>query len=124
MSFFPSLIASFLAGIFGAMGLGGGSVLIIYLTVFIGVEQLAAQGTNLIFFLQAAVVALFIYSKKGIIKWQKIFPVMVFGVAGTLIASFFVGMINGDIIKKIFGVFIVGYGLFEIFGKRKNISAK
>lgn len=118
MSVVSSIIASFLAGIFGSMGLGGGSVLIIYLTVFAGVEQLTAQGINLIFFLPTAAVALFIYSKKRIIKWREILPIMVFGAVGTLLAGFFIGMIKADLIKKIFGVVIVGYGLYEIFGKR------
>ena len=69
MSAFLLILAGFLAGIFGAMGLGGGSVLIIYLTVFAGVKQLAAQGINLIFFLPTAAVAVFVYSKKRIIKY-------------------------------------------------------
>lgn len=42
---------AFLAGMAAAMGLGGGSFLIIYLTVFAGVSQQAAQGINLVFFM-------------------------------------------------------------------------
>lgn len=120
MSTFASLLAGFLAGIFGSMGLGGGSILIIYLTVFAGVEQLTAQGINLIFFLPTAAVALFIYSKKGIIKWRRILPIMLLGSAGTLISGFFIGIIKGGLIKKLFGIVIIFYGLFEILGKNKK----
>jgi len=113
-----ALLAGLMSGIIGGMGLGGGAVLIIYLTVFAGVNQLAAQGINLIFFLPTAAVAIFIYSKKRIIKWRKILPIMIFGAVGTLISGFFVGRLNADFIKRLFGVVIVFYGLYEIF-KRK-----
>ena len=36
-------IAGFLSGMLGAMGLGGGSVLILYLTLSASVEQLQVQ---------------------------------------------------------------------------------
>lgn len=119
MSFVLPLLAGFLAGIAGAMGLGGGSVLIIYLSVFAGVEQLAAQGINLIFFLPTAAVAVFIYSKKGIIKWRKILPVMIFGAVGTIITGFWVGQLKSELIKSIFGFVIVFYGLYELFCRKK-----
>lgn len=118
MSLFSSVMASFFAGVFGAMGLGGGSVLIIYLTVFAGLEQLAAQGINLIFFLPTAAVAIYIYSRKKIIKWKSIFPIMVSGSIGTLISSFFVGMLNAGFIKSLFGIVIIFYGLYEIFSSK------
>ena len=119
VSVFSSILAGFLAGIAGAMGLGGGSVLIIYLTVFAGVKQLAAQGINLIFFLPTALVALFVYSKKGIIKWRIILPVMILGAVGTLVTGFWVGQLKAELIKKLFGGVIVIYGFYELFCKRK-----
>ena len=44
-----ALLAGLLSGIIGGMGLGGGAVLIIYLTVFMDIKQLSAQGINLLF---------------------------------------------------------------------------
>lgn len=120
MSIISPLIAGFLAGIAGAMGLGGGSVLIIYLTVFAGVDQLAAQGINLIFFLPTAAVALMIYSKKGIIKWKIILPVMLLGAVGTLVTGIWVGHLKAELIKKLFGGVIVIYGLYELFCKKEK----
>ncbi|MBO5105283.1 MAG: sulfite exporter TauE/SafE family protein [Clostridia bacterium] len=120
MSVFLPILAGFLAGIFGAMGLGGGSVLIIYLTVFAGVKQLAAQGINLIFFLPTAAVAVFVYSKKRIIKWRTILPVMIFGAIGTLVTGFWVGNLNSELVKKLFGIVIVFYGLYELFAQKST----
>lgn len=124
MSVILPVIAGFLAGIAGAMGLGGGSVLIIYLTVFAGIEQLAAQGINLIFFLPTAAVALFVYSKKGIIKWKTILPVMVLGAIATLVTGFWVGQLKGELIKKLFGFVIVIYGLYELFFQKQSTSKR
>ena len=39
-----ALAAGLLSGIIGAMGLGGGAVLIIYLSVFTDMPQLKSQG--------------------------------------------------------------------------------
>lgn len=120
MTYVFAVLAGFLSGIAGAMGLGGGSVLIIYLTFFAGVEQLTAQGINLIFFLPTAAVAVFIYSKKGIIKWRRILPLMIFGVIGTLVSGWLVGLFSAELVKRLFGGVIAVYGFYEIFGKKKK----
>ena len=54
MSFIFYLLAGFVSGLFGGMGMGGGTVLIPVLTLFFGVEQHIAQATNLIAFLPMA----------------------------------------------------------------------
>lgn len=113
-------LAGFVSGIAGALGLGGGSVLIIYLTLFAGVKQLAAQGTNLIFFIPIAAISVFIYAKRGVIKWRAILPLMVGGVVGTLTSSFLVSLINGDLLSKLFGGFIIVYGIIMLFTKNKS----
>lgn len=117
-----SLLAGFLAGVTGSMGLGGGSVLLIYLMVFAGVPQLTAQGINLIFFLPTAALALFIYSKKKIIKWKQIMPIMIFGTLGTLVSSWIVNFINVDFLRQIFGGLIASLGIYEIIKKKKKGS--
>jgi len=44
-------IVSFLSGIMASMGLGGGMVLILYLSAINGLDQLSSQGINLLFFI-------------------------------------------------------------------------
>lgn len=113
-------IAGLVSGIAGSMGLGGGSVLIIYLTLFAGVKQLAAQGTNLIFFVPIAAVSVFIYAKRGIIKWRTVLPIMAGGVIGTVGSGLAVSLIGGELLSKIFGGFIILYGLIMLFSKNKS----
>ena len=49
---FAVIVSSLLSGLLGVMGFGGGSVLIIYLTSFLHMEQRQAQGINLVFFIE------------------------------------------------------------------------
>lgn len=65
---------AFLSGIFASMGLGGGMVLIVYLTVFAGFSQLAAQGINLVFFIPIAIISLVLHTKNKLVEWKKAVP--------------------------------------------------
>lgn len=113
-----STLAGVLAGTAGAMGLGGGSVLLIYLTVFAGVNQFTAQGINLLFFLPTAAFAVVVYVKRKVIEWKKIIPIMLFGSLGTVLSSWAVSYLSPDLIRKIFGGLIIVYGVTQLFKKK------
>ncbi|MBQ4154756.1 MAG: sulfite exporter TauE/SafE family protein [Clostridia bacterium] len=115
-----SVLAGFLAGVAGAMGLGGGSVLLIYLTVFAGVEQLSAQGINLIFFIPIALTAVIIYSRKGIIKFKQIIPIIIAGMFASITVGYFVKFLDTGLLRKIFGGFVLVYGIIQLFTKNKT----
>ncbi len=109
-----SIIAGFLSGLIGSMGFGGGGVLIIYLTVFMNVPQLKAQGINLLFFIPCAVLATIIYTIKKKIKYKEILPVIIGGVMGAILSSFVLNLINTDYLSKIFAVFLIVMGVTSI----------
>lgn len=117
-----ALLAGLLSGIIGGMGLGGGAVLIIYLTVFRDVEQLKAQGINLLFFIPIAIVAVIIYAFKKQIKWRITLPVAAGGIIGAACGFFLTDIIGGGLTAKLFGGFLVILGVKEIFSKSKNRS--
>ena len=101
------------------MGLGGGAVLIIYLTLFTETEQLAAQGINLLFFIPIALVAVTVYAIKKQIKWNIMLTLSLGGLLGSLAGIFLADFLGGEITSKIFGAGLVILGFIEIF-KRKN----
>lgn len=117
-----ALLAGLLSGIIGGMGLGGGAVLIIYLTVFRDVEQLKAQGVNLLFFIPIALVAVIIYAFKKQIKWRITLPVAAGGIIGAVGGFFLTDIIGGGLTAKLFGGFLIILGIKEIFSKSKNRS--
>lgn len=110
-----SYIAAFITGIFAAMGVGGGMILIIYLTFFAGLPQLAAQGINLIYFIPIAVLAVIIHTKNKLIEWKKIIPSLIFGTITAVLGAILADYLGSDILGKIFGGFIIIIGIKELF---------
>lgn len=115
-----ALLAGLMSGIIGGMGLGGGAVLIIYLTVFQNMEQLRAQGINLLFFIPIALVAVIIYSLKKQIKWCATLPLAIGGILGAVGGFYLTDFIGGNFTAKLFGGFLILLGLKEIFTKNKT----
>ncbi|MBP1580771.1 MAG: sulfite exporter TauE/SafE family protein, partial [Oscillospiraceae bacterium] len=62
-----SLLLVFLASVLGSMGLGGGSLLLLYLMLFTDLPQAEAQAINLFLFLPTAAVAILLHKKNGLL---------------------------------------------------------
>lgn len=115
------VLAGLVGGILGGMGMGGGTLLIPLLTLFLDVSQKSAQAYNLVSFIPMAVVALFLHKKQGLIKPQNIgfiiIPAVISAVGGALLAV----NLDSDFLKKGFGVFLIVLGIIFFVG---NISKK
>ncbi len=111
------IVAGFLSGIIGAMGLGGGGVLLIYLSAFLGIDQLKAQGINLLFFIPIGTVSVIIYAIKKEIKWKKVLLFSLFGLLGALGGFFLSKFLGAEITGKVFGGLLVLLGINSIFKK-------
>jgi uncharacterized membrane protein YfcA len=118
--------AGFLSGIIASMGLGGGAVLLLYLTLIANVPQQQAQGINLLFFLPCAMVALVIHGIKKQIEWKKAAVMALGGLPGAVCGWLLSGVFAPDILQKIFAVFLLFIGLKELFcsGSEKPIGQK
>ncbi len=112
-----ALLAGLFSGIIGAMGLGGGAVLIIYLSLFTKTKQLTAQGINLLFFIPIALVAVIIYSFKGLIKWKLTIKITLWGFLGTALGLLCSNFLGSNLTRKAFGILLILLALYEIFGK-------
>ena len=119
---YAGLLAGLLSGIIGAMGLGGGAVLIIYLSVFTDMPQLKSQGINLLFFIPIAIAAVAVYGFKKQIKWKLVAKIAAWGLVGTAGGLLFTNLLGGDITAKIFGGMLIIIGISEIglFGKKEK----
>ena len=115
-----ALIAGLFAGTAGAMGLGGGAVLIIHLALFTDTPQLESQGINLLFFIPIALAAVTVYAIKKNIRWRLVLKTAVWGLVGSAAGLMLTDSIGGDITGKIFGVLLIIMGLLEIFGKKEK----
>lgn len=119
-----ALLAGLLSGIIGGMGMGGGAVLIIYLSLFTDTPQLKAQGINLLFFIPIGITALIIYAFKKQIKWKTVLPISLFGIIGTFLSIMLTNFISDAWLAKIFGIFLVLMALKEFFTKKAKTVEK
>lgn len=114
-----ALSAGLLSGIIGSMGLGGGTVLIIYLSFFKHEKQITAGGINLLFFIPIAVISVIIYAKAKDIKWKLIIPIIIGGIIGCFIGIFLGKTIGNVWLAKAFGGFLCFLGVKEIINTVK-----
>ncbi len=123
MSWIIAALAGILSGIIGAMGMGGGAVLLIYLTAFTDTEQIYAQGINLVFFVPTAVVAIIIHAKNGFIRYKLLIPLITSGLPGVALGGFLRDHLPHEYLGKGFGVLLIIMALKE-FLSRKNTKMR
>lgn len=115
-----TFLAAFLSGVLGAMGLGGGGVLIIYLSFVLGMEQMRAQGINLTFFIPIAVLSVIIYLKRGQIKLKPLLPYIISALPGAILGTALGGFLGNELLGKLFGAALIALGIKELFSKGKS----
>lgn len=112
-------IISIAAGIIGGMGIGGGTILIPSLTIFLSTKQQIAQSVNLISFIPTAIVALISHLKQGNIEKSLILKLSIGGIGGAIIGSYLAVHLSSIFLRKAFGVFLFVMGVYEVCCKNK-----
>nr|WP_274953767.1 sulfite exporter TauE/SafE family protein [Angelakisella massiliensis] len=106
------------AGILGAMGLGGGGVLLLWLNLT-GMDQRQAQGLNLLFILPVGLAALWFHRKNGLIQWSLLPWLLAGGAAGVLAGHSVAGLLPEEALRKGFGLLLVITALGELKTARR-----
>ncbi len=118
LNFIWLFLAGLGGGVLGGMGMGGGTLLIPILTIFLKCSQHLAQAVNLISFIPMAIVALILHFKNKLVEKKGIFfaiiPALLFAVAGSLIAS----KLDEKLLSKIFGGFLLGLSILQFFSDK------
>ena len=124
---FLDMAAAFAIGILSGMGIGGGGLLVIYLTLLRSVGQLEAQGLNLYFFIFASAAALFVHSVKRRMNWGLILLVGAVGMFFAYVGSTLASVTEPHLVRKLFGAMLVlsgGVSLVKtVSKKRKNAKS-
>lgn len=119
------LISDILAGIItGAavgLGIGGGGLLVIYLTMIRGVNQIEAQGINLLFFLFASVSSLLIHQTRRPVRGSIVLILACTGIIGAAAGEAILTLITSaggeGLVRDIFGVMLIASGIFSLVRK-------
>lgn len=115
----PFVVGS-LTGILSGFGVGGGSLLLIYLTTFAGIAQQEAQAINLIYFLPAAMTALPSHVKNGFVDKKTVLPAVLAGLVFSGVAAWVSNGMEVELLRKLFGCFLFIIGLSELLRKDQN----
>lgn len=109
-------VAGLVCGVFSGLGIGGGTLLMVWMTAVMGMEQRMAQGINLLYFLPTAACALVFHIKNRLIRWRVVIPAAIAGCLTAAGAAFLATAIDATLLRKLFGGFLLLVGLNEIFG--------
>jgi len=110
-------LTGFAAGVISGLGIGGGALLIPALIFLFDKSQQAAQGINLIYFIPTAIIAVITHAKKGNIQKQGMFKLILFGLIGASCGAALALWMEPTALRRIFGFFLLGMGVIEIFKK-------
>ena len=115
------LIVGTVLGFLAGLGVGGGSLLILWLTLVLGMEHPQARVINLLFFLPSAIIASFFRWKQGKLDFKKVLPAIITGCIAAGLCSFLSGSMDISLLKKLFGGLLIITGIRELLYKpRKN----
>ncbi len=120
LAFFVGL----LTGIISGFGIGGGSLLILYLTSFAGINQYVAGGINLLYFLCCAPAALISHIRNHLVEKRAVILCTLAGILTSLGAAWLASVIHVDLLRRIFGVLLLYIGVQELFCKKPKEEKK
>lgn len=108
------VLTGFIAGIISGMGIGGGTILIPALTLFMDMEQKTAQAVNLFYFIPTAVIAIITHIKHKRIEKKFLKPLVFMGLIGAAAGAVTMNFISPSTLSWAFGIFLLILGVLEI----------
>ena len=113
-SFLFSIAVGTVLGILAGLGVGGGSLLMIWLTMVLGMGQNTARSMNLLFFIPSAVIASIFRLRQKSLPIKSIFPALLSGPVGAAAASWIGLQLDTALLRKGFGLLLLCTGLREL----------
>lgn len=113
-------LVGLIAGILSGFGIGGGTILILWLTLVSGMDQLHAGGMNLLFFPAPAAPALISHHKNKLIDGKTVLFCIVAGIPSCIAASIFASKIDVSLLRRGFGILLLYVGVRELLNRNKQ----
>ena len=120
MNWLIGFLCGFGCGIISAWGVGGGTLLLLVMTLILHVDQRTAQGINLLFFLPTAAAALLCHKDNGYLHKPTLKAAAPIGVAAALAGAWISTALEVSVLRKPFGVFLLLAGISLIWPKKKS----
>lgn len=108
-------------GVLSGFGVGGGSLLMVWLTAAASVPQQTAQCYNLLYFLPTAGAALIFHARQKQILWRAVLPTAICGCAAAVAGALAADAVDPALLRKLFGGFLLLVGISELHQKKKSV---
>ena len=108
------------ASILSAWGVGGGTLLLLVMTLFLGVDQWTAQGINLLFFLPTAVSALICHARGGYLDKPTLKHAVPLAVAAALAGAWIATALDVELLRRPFGVYLLLSGVSLLWPQKRK----
>lgn len=115
-----NLIVGIVLGFLAGLGVGGGSLLILWLTLVLNMTPETARCVNLMFFIPSAITAAIFRWKQGSIDLKKLLPAILAGCASALLFSLLGRNLNTQFLQKLFGGLLIAAGIRELLYKQNR----
>lgn len=119
-----AVAAGLVCGVLSGYGIGGGSLLMVWLTAVLSAQQRDAQGINLLYFLPTAAASLIFHAKNRMLEWKAVIPAAIAGCVTAALGALLAAWVDTALLRRLFGGFLVLVGLSEIFCKSKPQTQK
>ena len=116
-SLIVTILVGTLLGFLTGLGVGGGSLLMVWLTGILGIDALTARGINLLFFLPGAAIAICFRKHQGRLQWKMALPPAISGCLAAILCSKLSTTVDKTIVQPIFGAILIAAGVRELFYK-------
>ena len=113
-------LTGLISGTVSGTGMGGGTILILVLSVFLGVEQHVAQATNLVFFVPTSISAIIVSIKSKLIEWKIGIILAISGSVGAIIGANISTRMEVILLKRLFGACIAIYEIYSLVKEYKK----
>ena len=101
------VLAGFCTGILSAWGVGGGTLLLLLMTLFLGVEQADAMAINLLYFLPTAAMGLLYHGKSGLLEKSVLRSAIPAGLIAAALAAWLSFSVDTELLRRPFGVYLL-----------------
>ena len=108
------------ASILSAWGVGGGTLLLLVMTLFLGVDQRTAQGINLLFFLPTAISALICHARGGYLDKPMLKNAVPPAVAAALAGAWIATALDVELLRRPFGVYLLLSGVSLLWPQKRK----
>lgn len=108
------------AGTISAWGVGGGTLLLLVMTLFLGVEQKIAQGINLLFFLPTAASALVCHIKNGYLDKPTLKTAVPIAIAAAAAGAWISAVLDAELLRRPFGIYLLLSGISLILPRKSS----